>query len=147
MPKLKKPTTTILSSLVNPSTFGQPATFTATTVAGNGSSVSGTVTFRDGTTVLGTVSTSGTVSFATSSLSVGTHSITATYNGQGPFGSSTSLPVGQTVNPVVLPPPPPSPSPDGTRVPPATQIVDNSLNVWTIRSSDRAILENGQQIA
>ena len=45
-------------------------------------------------------------------------------------------------------PPPPAPgagvSPDGTRVPEAASVVDNSLNVWTI-SPELKILRNGSQ--
>jgi subtilisin family serine protease len=41
------------------------------------------------------------------------------------------------------PPPPPGTSPDGTRVPPASQIVDNTGAVWT--RSGLSVLRNGQQ--
>jgi large repetitive protein len=49
-------TTTLLSSSQNPSSFGQPVTFTATVA---GSSPTGTVTFLDGVTQIGTATLSG----------------------------------------------------------------------------------------
>ncbi len=93
------PTTTTLASSLNPSTFGQSVTFTAT-VTGN--APTGSVTFKDGTTVLcsavGLVS--GSATCATSSLAVATHSITANYNGDTNNTSSTSAPLSQVVNQV-----------------------------------------------
>jgi hypothetical protein len=97
----KDSTSTSLTSSVNPSTFGQSVTFTATGTAnapGSGTPT-GTVTFKDGTTTLGTGTLSGGVAtFTTSKLSVGTHSITATYSGDANFKTSTSPVVTQTVN-------------------------------------------------
>jgi hypothetical protein len=91
-------TTTTLISSQNPSTVGQPVTFTAT-VSG-GSSPTGTVTFKDGAATLATVALngSGQSAFTTSSLSVGTHPITATYNGDANNGPSSSTPLSQVVN-------------------------------------------------
>ena len=74
---------TAVTSSPNPSTPGQPVTFTAT-VATNppGSTVpTGMVTFQEGTNVLAqsALGSGGTVSFSTSSLSAGSHTITAVY--------------------------------------------------------------------
>ena len=81
-------TSTALTSSVNPSVFAQSVTFTAT-VSGS-STPTGTVTFTDGVTVLGSPTLSGGVaSLTTSTLAVGTHTITATYNGDGNFLTSS----------------------------------------------------------
>lgn len=88
-------TTTLLSSSQNPSSFGQPVTFTATVA---GSSPTGTVTFLDGVTQIGTATLSGgTASFTTSSLAVGSHSITAKYSGDTNNSAGTSAALTQTV--------------------------------------------------
>jgi hypothetical protein len=91
-------TTTVMSS-VNPSTFGQSVTFTAT-VSSAGGTPTGTVTFKDGAATLGTGNlSSGSASFMTSGLSAGSHSITAVYAGDSNFVGSTSAPLIQVVNP------------------------------------------------
>jgi hypothetical protein len=91
----KADTTTTLGSSVNPSTYGQSVTFTATVTSG----ATGSVTFKDGATTLGTTALSGThATYTTSALSVGGHSITATYNGDTHYNTSTSAPLTQTVN-------------------------------------------------
>jgi hypothetical protein len=90
-------TTTGVVSSLNPSTFGQSVTFTAT-VSG-GTSPTGTVQFLDGATSLGTVALAGnTAALTTSALAVGTHPITAVYSGDVDDTSSTSAPVSQVVN-------------------------------------------------
>lgn len=80
MEVIKANTTTTVTSSQNPSTYGQPVTFTATVtaVAPGGGTPTGTVTFYDGTTVLGTatLNSSGQATFTTSSLFIGTHPIT-----------------------------------------------------------------------
>ena len=85
-------TTGFLKSSMNPSSLGQPVTFTDTvrpTMKGSlrlAGKMTGTVTFRDGTTTLGTVTlVSGGAAFTTSSLSKGTHSITATCSGDNNY--------------------------------------------------------------
>jgi YD repeat-containing protein len=91
--------TTVVSS-VNPSTYCQNVTFTATVsaVSPGGGTPSGTVTFLDGSTTLGTQTLSGgTASFSTSALSIGSHSITVSYGGDGNFTTSTSTALSQTV--------------------------------------------------
>ena len=68
----------------------------------------GTVTFFAGNTALGTANldATGTATFTTSSLPVGTSSITAKYDGDTDYSTSTSAVVGQVVNskPVATPP-------------------------------------------
>ncbi len=87
---------TTLTSNINPSYVGQNVTFTATV---SPSAATGTATFWDGSTNLGTGTLSGGVAtFATSSLTVGTHPITAIYNGDATYASSTSNTVNQVVN-------------------------------------------------
>jgi large repetitive protein len=91
----KTPSTTTLTSSVNPSTSGESVTFTAAVTSG----ATGTVTFNNGVTALGTVAlASGSASLAVANLAAGSHSITATYNGNASFTSSTSNTVTQTVN-------------------------------------------------
>src|SRR5207237_5800791 len=90
-------TTTVASSL-NPSAVGQSVTFTAT-VSGGAGTPTGTVTFKDGATSLATNAlTSVQATFTTSALSSGARSITAVYNGDGNYNSSTSSTLTQTVS-------------------------------------------------
>jgi hypothetical protein len=92
----KTTTTTTLDSSLNPSSYGDSVTFTAT-VAPTGAG--GTVTFKDGATTLGTGTLSGgTASLFTSSLSAGSHSLTAEYAGDSSYSGSTSTALNQTVN-------------------------------------------------
>jgi uncharacterized delta-60 repeat protein len=101
-------TTTTLTSSLNPSTYGQSVTFTATvTVSYSYDVATGTVSFYDGSTLLGsgTLSTANgvtTATFTTASLAVGTHSITATYSGDSNDLPSTSAVLSQTVNPTAM---------------------------------------------
>jgi hypothetical protein len=78
----------------NPAISGQPVTFTAsvTAVAPGAGTPTGTVTFFDGSTVLGTVTldANGTAFLSTSLATPGSHSITAVYNGDGTFSTSSS---------------------------------------------------------
>lgn len=77
------PTTTSVSSSLNPSLAGESVTFTATaTDATAGTPVrGGWVTFKDGATVLGTgpidVDASGQARFTTATLTQGSHTIGA----------------------------------------------------------------------
>jgi hypothetical protein len=95
-------TRTVVTSSRTPSVFGQSVTFTATvTVKSPGSGVpTGTVTFYDGTTQIGsgTLNSVDQATFTTSSLAVGSHSITAAYDGDTNFASSTSASLSQKVN-------------------------------------------------
>src|SRR6202795_255396 len=95
----KATTTTTLSSSQNPSNLGQSVTFTASVTPQFTGTVTATVTFYDGTTALKSSSISGGVAkFTTSTLTHGAHTITATYNGNVNFDSSSSSAVTQTVN-------------------------------------------------
>lgn len=93
-------TTTAISSLLNPSTYGQAVTFTAV-VTNASRTPTGTVTFTDGANVLGAVGlTGGTASLTTTTLAAGSHSIIASYSGDttNSFNPSTSPALAQTVN-------------------------------------------------
>ncbi len=95
------PTTTTLSSSLNPSTYGQPVTFTAKVSSSAGAPPNGeTVTFLQGTNVLGTGTLAGgTATFTISTLSTGgTDKITAKYPGDSTFAASTSAVLAQVVN-------------------------------------------------
>ncbi len=90
----KATTTTGIFSSANPSTLGDPVTFTATVAAvspGRGIP-SGNVVFSDGASVVATVALDGSAvaKWSTSSLIVGDHTITADYAGDQDFDSSTS---------------------------------------------------------
>ncbi len=92
----KASTTTGVTSLTNPSTYGSSATFTATVTP---STATGTVTFMDGTSTLGTGTLSGgTATYSTKTLIVGSHSITAVYGGDINFTESPSSAISQTVD-------------------------------------------------
>lgn len=94
----KASTTTGLGSSLNPSTVGANVTFTATV---SPATATGTVTFKDGGTILGTGSiNSGTATYSTTALTVATHSITAVYDGDGNYLTSTSSGLSQVVNQV-----------------------------------------------
>jgi hypothetical protein len=94
---VKYPTTTSLTSSPNPSTYGQPVTFTAT-VTSAGPRPMGKVWFKDETTGIGTVTLSGNVATLTkSNLAVGTHPITAQYLGDSASAKSTSAVLNQVV--------------------------------------------------
>jgi len=81
---------------LNPSTYGQTVTFTATVTP---ASATGAVQFLDGATLLGSANLSGgQAAFATASLAAGPHSITANYTGNSNYLSSTSAAVAQSVN-------------------------------------------------
>jgi hypothetical protein len=91
------PTSTALSSSVNPTAFGESVTFTAT-MTSSGGTPTGSVTFMLGSTALSTVTLSnGSATFTTSALPVGGDSLTATYGGNTTFATSASGPLVQTV--------------------------------------------------
>jgi len=97
----------VVTSSLNPSTFNQSVTFTATLPT----NTTGTVTFLDGSTTLGTSAiSSGIATFTTSTLNAGVHPITASYGGDSNNNAAVSAPLSQTVNKVtpVLPIPVPS---------------------------------------
>ena len=91
-------TTITLVSSPNPSNQGDRVTFTATVAGQFGGTVTGSVTFTNGGTTLGTANLGGGVAkFTTSALPSGTDAITATYNGNADFTTS-SVELTQTVN-------------------------------------------------
>ena len=95
-------TVTAITSSVNPAVFGQAVVLTAiVTAAAPATGVpTGNVTFREGTSVLGTVNlASGRAAITLPSLSVSLHGITATFNGEARFTTSTSAIFNQRVNP------------------------------------------------
>jgi uncharacterized repeat protein (TIGR03803 family) len=93
----KASTTTAVTSSLNPSTFGQSLTLTATVSASRGKPT-GRVTFMNGTAKLGAGTlTSGVATFTTSTLAAGTRSITAVYAGNSIFAGSTSPVLSQVV--------------------------------------------------
>ena len=87
-------TVTTLTSSLNPSTFGETATFTAVVSTRTGAPPDGeTVSFIDSRTLLGTATLSGgSASFSSSTLPVGIRKITAVYGGDPHLiGSSNVL--------------------------------------------------------
>ena len=100
-------TATSLVSSLNPSSPGQTVTFTATVTPQyefGKSTPTGSVNFFDGKTGLGhaVLNSSGIAMLSTSALSIGTHSITARYNGDPNFLSSTSQVLSQVVQGAIL---------------------------------------------
>ncbi len=97
------PTTTSLSSSLNPSVMGQLVTLTATVAAESGTP-SGIVSFRDGVSIIAGCSArplngSAQATCAVSALTAGSHTITASYSGGIGFEASTgTLSPNQTVN-------------------------------------------------
>ena len=93
------PTTTTVSSNLNPSNFGDTVTFGAT-VSGGLTTATGTVTFKDGANVIGsgTLDGSGQTTFATSALTGGAHPITANYGSDATHANSASAPLTQVVS-------------------------------------------------
>jgi Bacterial Ig-like domain (group 3)/FG-GAP-like repeat/Abnormal spindle-like microcephaly-assoc'd, ASPM-SPD-2-Hydin len=93
------PTSTALTSSLNPSNPGQSVKFTATVTSPNPGTATGTVNFLDGTTNIGNAALngSGVAGLTISTLAVGTHSITATYSGDTNFAPGSSSVVSQVV--------------------------------------------------
>ncbi|MEV0346394.1 ice-binding family protein [Nonomuraea sp. NPDC050680] len=102
------PTTTTLTSSLNPAAAGQPVTFIATVAPVSGSQTPfGEVVFKEGSTILGSVflNSNGRAMFRISSLARGQHRIVAVYLGGDVFdhealihlAPSTSGPVNQAI--------------------------------------------------
>ena len=92
-------TTTAVASSLNPSTFGQTVTFTASVQSSSGGTPTGNVTFFDGATSLGSVNLSGSsAQLSLASLSPGSHTITAKYNGDSNYTANTSAAITQSVS-------------------------------------------------
>src|SRR3989441_996209 len=100
----KGSTTTALSSSVNPSVWGQSVTYSAAVTANPpaAGTPTGTVTFKDGgVNIAGCVNkalVAGVATCTSAAAVVGANSITAVYNGDANFLTSTSAPLTQTVN-------------------------------------------------
>jgi hypothetical protein len=95
----KAPTTTTLTTSLNPSRSGQAVTFTAKVTSGVAGTITNTISFKDGAGTLSTVAVnaSGVATYTTSTLASAVHPITAVYNGNATYAPSTSLVVNQTV--------------------------------------------------
>jgi hypothetical protein len=95
---IRQTTTTKLTSSLNPSTYGQSVTFTASVTPATSGTPTGSVEFLDGSTLLETVTLSGgKATLATSTLSAAAHTITAVYEASSSYAGSTSAAVTQTV--------------------------------------------------
>ncbi|MBZ5654172.1 MAG: Ig-like domain repeat protein [Acidobacteriia bacterium] len=95
------PTSTVVSSSLNPSVYGQSVTFTSQTTSTVAGTLTGSVTFYDGATTLGppVAVSGGTVSITVPRLDAAVHSLTATYSGDPNYAISTSPVLLQTVGP------------------------------------------------
>ncbi|MBS0267328.1 MAG: Ig-like domain repeat protein [Planctomycetes bacterium] len=101
--KINNPTTTSVASSLNPSTYGQSVTFTAT--ISSTATPTGSVSFviDNGSPITGsigaTTSTTAKWTYTTSALNAGSHTVSAIYVHSGLFADSNgSLPGGQVVN-------------------------------------------------
>jgi hypothetical protein len=93
------PTTTKITSSLNPATVGQSVTLTATVDAPSGSP-GGIITFDDNNTFLGTAAINtltNQATFTTSTLPVGLNSLTALYGGTTHFATSGAKPLTETI--------------------------------------------------
>jgi Bacterial Ig-like domain (group 3) len=85
----------VLTSSLNPATYGASVMFTATMP----SNATGLVTFFDGTTSIGTgtLNAAGVATFSTTILTAGTHSVTASYPGDSNYAASVSNAVSEVI--------------------------------------------------
>ena len=97
------PDTTTLTSSLNPSSYGQAVTLTATVSNGTPAPPTGTVSFMNGSTTLGTgtLNSSGVATFTSSTLPTGPATIDAVYSGDSSNPTSTSNDITQAVNPAL----------------------------------------------
>src|SRR5439155_8637431 len=90
------PTTTVLQSSANPSTWGAQVVLEATVAP---AAATGTVRFFDGVTPLGTAPVSGGLAtLSVNTLAVGQHELTASYDGGAWYAGSSSAPWSQAVD-------------------------------------------------
>ena len=91
--------TSVPTSSLNPSVYGQTVTLRSTVTSTAPYPPTGTVVFKNGTTWLasGTLSTTGVATATTRTLPAGSLSITVTYNGDSETAKSTSVALSQTV--------------------------------------------------
>jgi len=96
---VQEATSAVLTSVPNPSVYGQAVSFTATVTSNLGAPPDGeTITFMKGKTILGTGSLSGgSAGFITSTLKVGTTAVTAVYGGDAKFAGRKSNVIKQVV--------------------------------------------------
>jgi hypothetical protein len=96
----RRPTTTVVVSSPNPSSVRHRVTFTVTVNSPFGGPTSGIVVLEDGHKHLAFafLNGSGQAVFSIAGLRIGQHSITARYNGDDGYASSTSAPVTQIVH-------------------------------------------------
>jgi Bacterial Ig-like domain (group 3)/FG-GAP-like repeat/FG-GAP repeat len=93
------PTTTMLTSSLNPSLQGQTVIFTATVTSAGPLAPTGKVVFKDGTKTVGFKTLSGGIAvLSEKTLSVGSHSITAVYYGDTASARSATAVLTQIVN-------------------------------------------------
>jgi len=154
-----------VSSSANPSTSGQPVTFTAvvSTSMPSSGTPTGTVQFKDGVTNLGspvTLSNGTAASSSISSLTVGAHKITAVYSGDAIFLGNTSPPLTQSVtsngttattttisNIVVLPNPTPGQKPGTVHLGQSITVTATVTTATGTPTGSVALLDNnGDQI-
>ncbi len=99
----KASTSTALASAPNPATFGQTVFLTATitVLAPSAGTPSGNVAFQDNGATIGSsaLDNSGHANLSVSNLSVGNHNLTAVYNGDTKFLTSTSPVLSQNIQP------------------------------------------------
>ena len=98
--QVRQPTTTTLSSNINPSLRLDQVVLTSTVTNGSSPHPTGSITFTEGTTVLGTVAldATGTATLSLPNLAVGSHSIIANYSGDLADVPSASNPMTQPVS-------------------------------------------------
>jgi hypothetical protein len=95
------PTTTMLTSSLNPSVLGQSVTFSATVALTGAVGIpTGAVSFAIDGLAVGTVAlnVSGIASLTTSTLTLGSHTVVASYAGTATIAASTSATLIQQVN-------------------------------------------------
>jgi hypothetical protein len=92
------PTTTTISSSLNPSIVGQSVTLTVTVSSNTAGTITGTVDFKRGQTVLYTATlVNGQATYTTTSLPQGTLSLFAAYSGDAQYIASASPTLTQVV--------------------------------------------------
>jgi hypothetical protein len=94
------PTTTTITSSLNPSVYGQAVTFVAAWTPAAAGTAGGTISFYQGSTLLTSFSISAAAPQITlSNLAAGTYNLTAQFTPFSPnYAASTSAPLTQTVN-------------------------------------------------
>jgi len=93
-------TTATVTSGTNPAMFDQSVTFSVKIQSSSSGTPTGSVTLMDGTNAIGrmTLPANGVAQFSISSLSLGSHAISANYNGDSNFSSSTAATLTETIN-------------------------------------------------